>query len=662
MNASDAMAGPFDLIVALGRAYVTDGSLFLFVHGLVLVAVVLAFRQILAETQSLQRWVRSDGTDEPVGDSQLAGLYHSFALEASELGARGVTIPLTDYSDRAEQAAEEMETRLNDRVHWFLFVGIAGTLVGLFHFAVKYEPSSELRTSPPAVTSVIPDSAEPGESAGAGVIGNLESYGKALERVQNTPVALAQAMKLAFPVGFMGLALTVVGQLFSGIAERRLHSSLSEANHVALRVRLKTVKSSGDFVERVSDALRDAVQPLAAMGEHVSAAMSTALEAQLGDLQRLTAEQMLEVQRVLADRILEVRESTLSVEEASRRFYEHISALSTAIGDLPAILASAPAVLRQTIELQEFQRSQLEKLGRELYADLEAAATLLDKVEEAIEAFGQVPRVVGERAAAGLSEHLKSVGTVVTAEWTDSLSAAREKFEGELFARQRAISTGLNNEAVAVSRMLGETGAGIRALTAEMNALQQRLRSTADDLKKPVVDAVEAASARLNVTLRPLSPMLTEFNESVGRAAMSVSHLAGQTEAAFVSPIRQIAGEMQAAILPFIHEQQALLLRNEKAHRDVTESLGVLREAMASFGRSVGAVQESLDRWRTEDVRGTLARHGSESSQELAGSIASLNASIRELIQSSPQKAHQKVSAPPKPRKWTSFFKPNTWW
>lgn len=589
----------FDLLTELLGSYLTQNLIFGILHAVVLVFVLMAMRDMWRETRGLKTWTESKGTIPP--SETLALAFHGFIEEVNYLGQNGISVSISDYALRAEQAAEEIETRLNDRIHWFLLIGIAGTLLGLFGFGVDFGRSAAARPAPggASATTSTTVSEQPltASSRSEQDARQREDEKKkqelrfALDQVQKTPETLAAAMRRAFPVGFMGLLLTVFFQGWAGILEQRLHASLSEATNYALAFRAGRTISPLSAAARVASAVERLAEPLERVSEQFAAKLAETVDGQY--------EQM--------------RQTATTFAETSGRLEAVVQGMSKAIASLPDTLKAAPKALKQVQELQTFQQQRLEELAKVFKTDLKGATELTNKVNDAIERFAAVPDAIGRAGAEAVREALRELGAEAVKEWRESLFESERGFSKRMSLRHEDLEGLFRRLTAGVDGLLEALGSNERGLVADLRTVSDRLLTTANNatdlMKRPVEGLVDEVGTKSRVLLQDLKltaeravgelgPKLEDLRSRAEVAAEQIRKVADGTEGAFVAPIRDVVLELRQGLEPVLLDLRKSLAASQGTLTAVTAEIaqgrGVMQGLRTDFEKTATGLQNSL--------------------------------------------------------------------
>ena len=174
------------------RAYVIQAWPFAIGHVLLMVYLFKKRATILREADALRRFKPK----QTQARSPAERVFEDYIAECEQWLPRGVLAPMSDYTARLEAWLGTQVGNARGAVNLLLVVGIAGTFFALFSFA-----------------------------------------GDASQAASQKDIArsLTYALSYAFPVGFIGLLLNLIGHLIVSDAEGRLRDGLQAATSAVLR-------------------------------------------------------------------------------------------------------------------------------------------------------------------------------------------------------------------------------------------------------------------------------------------------------------------------------------------------------------------------------------------------------------------------------------------
>lgn len=301
--------------------YISSGWPFAGMHALVAGAIILDswYRKIRVETKALSDWTPEASSN--VHGAETTSVLNNFVEETKKLGPQGFLVPITDFSDRVDSLVDGLVSELHDRINLFLLVGVAGTIFGLFEFGFN---AYGALTSP-----TVEDDA----------------------RIKLLGQYLSLSMSKAFPVGFVGLLLTFIFQIVAAFPERRLRGALSKATREALVKRKELSVSQASAALMSAAAIKEALQPLSDL--------KLTLEATIRPMLMQFADRLDQSLTLVKSQFEAIQTTTTNLKEAVDSVNTGVNAFNEVAGNLKTLLGDVPAVLGNTIKLQETELATL---------------------------------------------------------------------------------------------------------------------------------------------------------------------------------------------------------------------------------------------------------------------------------------------------------------
>lgn len=355
-----------DLIWLLGNIiwkYVSEGWLFFVAHLYILYILyrktwLVRMRQEIA---ALEAWHPYDPALPAEPDSaeiaaaasntisahtttstETTKILNEYVTECEKLGSQGLFIPMTDYSDRLDSIVDGMISELHDRTNLFLVVGIAGTLFGLFEFALN--SYQELQA---------------GDGGASNPVLKLGEH-------------LSSSMAKAFPVGFMGLAFTLIAQIWSTGREEKLRVALSGATRRALERREKVSVSQAEVVRKAAGVIQSSMEPLkdlrVTLTETIQPVVNT-FGARLDEALKLIRHQVGHLQQTtgsLQVAIAEMQNGANTLAHTAGRMEGMFQMVPQVLSDLSQMQQEQKEASRILYQSQDQQAAQLRQLGDRL--------------------------------------------------------------------------------------------------------------------------------------------------------------------------------------------------------------------------------------------------------------------------------------------------------
>jgi ABC-type transporter Mla subunit MlaD len=514
------------ILSELLNRYLIAGFPFFLLHLFVALLIVFQtyFYRIRREIRALMRWVPESSTEGGMSSSAKTTRHlDQFVGECRVLGQRGFCVPMTDCSDRLDSILDGLIGELHDRSNLFVIIGVAGTLYGLAEYALLGEVSSQ-----PA--------AEVGR--------------------------LTKAMSKAFPVGFVGLILTLVFQVWAARPEGKLRVALAEATGKALRFRRDHLENQAGAIREVVGELASSLAPLRDVGGTLRHEME-ALAGLLGT----------QFERSLVS----IREQADLFSESGKVLREGVTSLSAGVAALVAVserldqtMKEAPQILdglaKSQVKLDAAAAGAEERSRREelLVADvanaLSSAATTIADLSTRVEA---IARTSLEATQAGAMEAWR--------EGTDRFIRSAEQEYASFQARVIEDARPLREELQ-------------RAASAWMLVAQNAI----EILCQPLLQTFEQARSEIRTDLRDFLRVGTEVLPDL---AERVERLREQT-ATTVSALK----EHQEGVATWLNSIQDAETHSREIARVLSDALHRMRETLTSLSaKPLQGIGERLD-------------------------------------------------------------------
>lgn len=559
---------------------------FVFLHVIVLAVFVLHIQKIFQEGNALHRW--TSGTFEPQGD--CARILQQFVDESRHWGPRGIFVPMTDFSDRLDSFVGGRLDTLHSHVNLFLVIGVAGTFFAMFRFAVS------------------------------AAMGDLTS--------SNLSLRLAQGLSHAFPVGFMGLILSVAGHFVASAVEDRYRKAVNDATQHAMTIRQETGQSMLDRLEaflaplqNLQQILAGSLQPVIEGFQQQLKDTSALIQGQIQPLASAVAaigasvEALSEPARnlaVAASGLPEALAETARLQQENRQLLErtttivnessgalHRAALS--MQQAAAGLHDLPESLRSSFESQLGRMaSESERLWNEAAQDLFAAlspacdslAASAHSLQDTSTALNSVPSKLAEELRSAVS----SLSALHTRQLTDfsnrSFEAWQEvcrKFVNRMNEATSEFCNGVRAETERTATALGDAGREVQNL---VNGVSHHLESSVAELYRLSLEELRPHLQRIDEAVASRYPAALESLTAACNGLKELERLS-----------KQIAPEMesiQAALKRAAEDfRQASLRRDTLPSADLTAIRSeVERLANRLTAPRLGLLRGFIDRLR----------------------------------------------------------------
>lgn len=520
--------------------YWSHGWPFLAAHAGLAIWFSLAFLKTHKEARSLDSWFPKNGLEVEFASIRIVG---QFAAESETHGQSGSLIPMTDYSDRLDAYIDHTIAGLSSRANSFLLIGVMGTFFALFQFA--FEVQSGL---PP------------------------EQIGQ----------RLSQGLAAAFPIGFIGLVLTMSAHLLTDWLEGRFRAAADEAVHKALNWRSENLKT-------VESHIMEAIEPLKNLEATLSRTLQPVIESfreQLQRMQAIMAEQVQPLARTisslndtnsrLAASVQQLCESAeqfrVSVREVhsihqentkalkqSRKLFEDLDSVvrasSDALTDASNRLAAVPQILSDRVgEKMEEITSRIETAWREsssrLFNDLTSVSQgLKSSSSDLSSAAGQLrslPENLSDEVKRSLQSQTQSLTVFIEEIRKEFQTALQNLMKSAEESWLNGAGTFVDRSAQAVASNLGE----IRRASEEASAQLREAAARVIDLANKYTSTLEnLVPAMLDESIRKLQPYFSQLDQAIRRdypAALANLQEAVRTTKEFHDAASAVASDMQA--------------------------------------------------------------------------------------------------------------------
>lgn len=476
----ESLANVWGIFCELLRGYFRHGWPF-FIGHVVIVGFILVdtWRRIRRETNALERWDPEDKYDDGSEATETISILSRFVEESEAIGAHGAFVPMTDFSDRLDSIVDGMISELHDRTNHLLLVGIAGTLFGVFEFA----------------------------------------FGAQGQGVQELGELLSRSMSKAFPVGFMGLVLTVFFQIWAAFPERSLREALAQATDKALHRRKEVSRSQAQIVQQSVERIEQAMEPLRDLEATLTQTIQPVVE-KFGE--RL--DQSLELVRVQFDQL---RGATGSVHKAVEAVNAGVTSLSEAARNLEGLLRDAPVVLEDLSRLYDEQRLLLQHFDAGLGEQVKQARRAIKALTAAAAELGQLP----EKIFSETEQVLSRLTEQSLAAWQDVLA----KFELKLYTDYSKVLEEIRSETQAAAHSLDAASQQWEQVAQSLQELPDKMISKINDtfaqLSEESLRAWKEATDKLGRDLqREYINYIQYLHDEVGKLRESLDGVAGECD------------------------------------------------------------------------------------------------------------------------------------
>jgi len=675
----------FTLLSALAAGYIFKGWPFLVAHLFVAYLVRNSWVELNRERRALESWDVPKATDDDIDEStasltdgrvdvarweaspptnvkpekkgETIAVLERFVDESRVMGAKGLFVPMTDFSDRLDSAVEGKIAELHDRTNLFLYVGIAGTMFGVFEFSFR---SYNLIMSNVAQSE------------------KLIRFGE----------YLSGSMSKAFPVGFFGLVFTFIAQIIATRPEIRLREELSEATRKALEARQAATHSQAELIQKASAAIAKAMEPLKNLEKTLSESLKPVVE--------VFGERLDKSLGLIETQFKRLETTSAGLQAAVDDVRKAVGSIADATKSLNSLIKETPKVINRLVELEEKHKLSLEQVDALFKQHFEQAHQLSNALQKAI---GDLS-TLSERVISEASEGIKRIEVASSESWTSAAEELRKKLETELAelfkeaARRMAEINSTVNSALTVMNAVGSASAAsitaVGKLAPEIaeaykssldNVGQESFKLWTDLSDKLFVDSRQQWD-ELNVKLfvgsqrqyqayvDAVQTGTTESSKALKDAATEWDTIARHSQTILKDPVQAAVAEARTDLVKHLTSLDAKLSdRIKQFSVELTE----LQNSTSQLVVKVGSINKDLSNWAasaaplTRDIKAATESIRRQSEAQV-GIVKRLDTAADKLTRLGNRPAPrpgesatttQTVIAPPTRRR--VWWKPNSW-
>lgn len=396
---------PFDvftgLLAELLANYFEHGWPFLIAHLVLAFFFCWDFWAAWSETRELHAWIPGAQEDPQYTPGRIV---RQFVADAHRHGQQGSLIPMTDYSDRLDAHIDHKVAGLSTRANLFLVIGVMGTFFALFQFAFRVKGG------------LPPDQ-----------IGQR----------------LSEGLAVAFPIGFIGLILTLATHLITDWLEGRFREAADIAVHRALDWR-------STHLVTVESEILQAIEPLRNLQATLSQTLHPVIEG--------FREQLKQTHSIMAEQIKPLADVIHRLDATSHDLHSSVQDMHAAVTEYGQMVFKAAELGKENLSLVRKSRKIFEDLDNVISA---ASGALT----EASNRLSTVPQI--------LSDHVGKTLDEITAR----IESAWKQSSSRLFEDLLLVSARLDTS----SRDLAEAAGRLRQLPEDLNhRLMESLAQQAD--------------------------------------------------------------------------------------------------------------------------------------------------------------------------------------
>ena len=588
------MKGLVQLVSAIAAGYVVNGWPFLLAHLFVVYLVRNSWLRLSRERTTLENWNPPFPQDKGFDFSSLSLeglrvqqvrpaavkaterkeglqtilLLEQFVEESRIMGAKGVFVPMTDFSDRLDSAVEGKIAELHDRTNLFLYVGIAGTMFGVFEFA--------FRSYSTLVEAGLDQTVK---------VAKLAEY-------------LSGSMSKAFPVGFFGLLFTFVAQILATRPEQRLRQQLSEAARKALETRQHAIHSQAELLQQAAASIVTATEPLKDLKKTLSEGLQPLVDVFGQRLDRTL--------QLVQGHFKTVEETSTGLQSAVENLRQAVESIAGATSSLESLIKETPKIINRLVELEEKHERSLQKVDQLFTRHFEQA----DRVSEALSTAVAKLSTLSEHILKEASEGIKRVEEASVSGWTGAAENLRQKIESDLaslFAEGSARTADVAAAVqAAVETMNGLGQASHAALTAIAEIAPQISEGYKGSLEKVGTDSIALWKG-----------MTDKFGEGTERAYL-----------VYLDKVKQGTTKSSDALMDAATAWDSLARNAPRILREPVEA--AVSEARKDLVGTIGSFDTNLANRITQFS--TELTELQRSTGELVDKVGSINAGLRDWV------------------------------
>lgn len=483
------------------------------------------------------------------------------------MGDKGIFVPMTDFSDRLDSAVEGKIAELHDRTNLFLYVGIAGTMFGVFEFA--------FRSYSTLVEAGLDQSIK---------VAKLAEY-------------LSGSMSKAFPVGVFGLLFTFVAQILATRPEQRLREQLSEAARKALETRQQAIHSQAELIQQAAASIASATEPLKDLKKTLSEGLQPLVDVFGQRLDRTL--------QLVERHFKTVEETSAGLQSAVENLRKAVESIVGATSSLESLIRDTPKIINRLVELEKKHERSLEKVDQLFTEHFQQAA----RVNQALDSSVNQLSILSERILTEASEGIRRVEEAATSGWTHAAENLRQKIESDLALLFRDVNKRTAEVTAAVEAAIETMSKLAHASEASLFAISEIAPKISEGYKgslekvgtesiahwKAMTDKFGGGSERAYLGyLDKIQQGTTNSSDALTDAAKSWDSVARNAPRVLREPVEAAVSEARKDLVGTIRSFDATLAsRITQFSTDLTE----LQRSTAELVMKVGSINNSLHDW-----------------------------------------------------------------
>lgn len=659
----------FTLLSALAAGYLFNGWPFLVAHLFVAYLVRNSWVELNRERRALESWDVPKAADDDIDESNASllggdvdvarseasppanlkpekkgetiAVLERFVDESRVMGAKGLFVPMTDFSDRLDSAVEGKIAELHDRTNLFLYVGIAGTMFGVFEFAFRSY-------------SLIVSSVAQSEK--------LIKFGE----------YLSGSMSKAFPVGFFGLVFTFIAQIIATRPEQRLREELSEATRKALEARQAATHSQAELIQNASAAIARAMEPLKNLERTLSESLKPVVE--------VFGQRLDKSLGLIESQFKRLETTSAGLQTAVDDVKNAVGSIAEATKSLNSLIKETPKVISRLLDLEKKHEESLTKVD----ALFEEHFKQADELSKALKTAVRDLSSLSEKVIAESSEGIKRIEAASVGSWTSAAEDLRKKIEAELAdlfkeaaSRLEEVNSTVNHALKVMSDLGSASAASIADIRKVAPEIAENYKASLDKVGQDSSNLWAEYSAKIFAGSQQqyldyvdkVKRGSLESSDALKTAASEWYALARNSQTILKEPVQAAVAEARTDLVNHLRSLDANL---SDRIRQFSVELTELQNSTSQLVSKVGAINQDLSNWAasagplTKDIK-TATESIRRQSESQAGIVKQMGLAVEKLTRLANQPAPSPrgsgttrtvVTPPIRPRIW---WKPNSW-
>lgn|GEM_PF-6009564 len=550
------------LIKALLSNYLYHGWPFLLAHFLLLGFFLWSFRKVWLEVRELEVWSAERETPPRYTSARIVS---QFVADTGKHGQEGSLIPLTDYSDRLDAHIDHTIAALATKANLFLVIGVMGTFFALFQFAFDVQKG------------LLPE-----------LIGQR----------------LSQGLAAAFPIGFMGLILTMIAHPATDWLEGLFRAAADDAVHKGLEWRSRKLKT-------VESAVLEAIEPL----KNLEATLSRTLQPVIESFR----EQLKQTHEIMARQVQPLAEVTERLNGTNEKMAAAIGQLTKSVREFGDILDKFGELQEKNLKLVTRTRKVIDEFDEQLRALSDALLKAAHRLSALPDELGTILEQELARTIAGIESAWQQSSSRFFEDLSQASGGLKSASEdlGAASGRLRQLPAGMEEE---MRRFVADTN---RAFAEHLGSIENRYEEATGRMVESSAQVWRDGAGLMIDSLRealisPIQSIRYASEEACKRLADAANHVtdvANGVKNSLHSLIPELLDRAASELEPRLHQlEEAARLAYPKALENLqlaVEATRRFQEAAAEANRQFEESAREILR-RSEALRDMIARAAGE--------------------------------------------------